>query len=362
MMGSIHTVISGTGSYIPPVRVGNDAFLQHDFRAANGAPLGKTNEEIVAQFEAITGIRERRYAPDDLVTSDLAFEAAREALASSGIDGETLDGIIVAHNFGDVRSGGGHSDLVPALAARVKAKLRIASPRAVAFDLVFGCPGWLQSVIQADAMIQSGYAKRMLIIGADTLSRISDPHDRDSMIYADGAGATILEARESNGRGDVGILAHAARSDTLNHSNMLFMGPSYKDEVFLEALFLKMEGRKLYRYALETVATAMKECLDRAGLGIADVKKILLHQANGKMDEAILMAFYAQYGIAAPPADVLPMTISWLGNSSVATIPTMLDLITKGQLEGHTLNAGDVVLFASVGAGMHINAVAYRMP
>src|SRR5260221_326546 len=232
----------------------------------------------------------------------------------------------------------------------------------VAFDLVFGCPGWLQSVIQADAMIQCGYAKRMLIIGADTLSRISDPHDRDSMIYADGAGATILEARQSDGGGDIGILAHAARSDTLNHSNMLFMGPSYKDEVFLEALFLKMEGRKLYRYALETVAAAMKQCLDRAGIPVADLKKILIHQANGKMDEAITQAFYELYDISEPPEGVMPMTISWLGNSSVATIPTMLDLITKNRLEGHTLAPGDVVLLASVGAGMHINAVAYRMP
>src|SRR5258706_6713958 len=325
-MGRIRTVISATGSYLPPVRVANDAFLQHDFRTAAGEPLGKTNEEIVAQFEAITGIKERRYAPDDLVTSDIAFAAAKEALDSSGIDGETLDGIIVAHNFGDVKSGGGHSDMVPALAARVKAKLRIVSPRAVAFDLVFGCPGWLQSVIQADAMIQCGHAKRIMVIGADTLSRISDPHDRDSMIYADGAGATILEARESDD--DAGILAHAARSDTLNHSGMLFMGPSYNEEVFLEALFLKMEGRKLYRYALETVATAMKQCLERAGLDVRDVTKILLHQANGKMDEAILTAFYGLYGIATPPEGVLPMTISWLGNSPVATIPTMLDLIT----------------------------------
>jgi 3-oxoacyl-[acyl-carrier-protein] synthase-3 len=360
MASAIRTVISATGSYIPPVRVPNEAFLGHDFRTAGGAPLGKTNEEIIAQFEAITGIRERRYAPDDLLTSDIAFEAAKDALTSSGIDGESLDGIIVAHNFGDVKGGGGHSDLVPALAARVKARLRIESPRAVAFDLVFGCPGWLQGVIQADAMIKSGHAKRVMIVGADTLSRISDPHDRDSMIYADGAGATIVEARESDT--ETGILSHAARSDTLNHSGMLFMGPSYNEEVFLEALFLKMEGRKLYRYALETVAASMKDCLDRAGLPVTDVKKILIHQANGKMDEAIANAFYDLYDIDEPPADVMPMTISWLGNSSVATIPTMLDLITKGRLEGHTLNAGDLVLFASVGAGMHINAVAYRVP
>jgi 3-oxoacyl-[acyl-carrier-protein] synthase III len=288
----------------------------------------------------------------------MAFEAAKDALASAGIDPESLDYLIVAHNFGDVRRGG-RSDLVPALAARVKARLQIKTPATVAFDLVFGCPGWLQGVIVADSMIRAGTIRRAMVIGADTLSRISDPHDRDSLIYADGAGAMIVEARDTDE--EIGILAHAARSDTLDHSGMLFMGPSYNEEVFLESLFLKMEGRKLYRYALQTVAGAMKQCVDQAGLAIQDVRKILLHQANGKMDEAIVDAFYELYE-TAPPADVLPMTISWLGNSSVATVPTLYDLIAKGRLEGHSFQSGDVLLFASVGAGMHINAVLYRVP
>ncbi|HEX2062779.1 MAG TPA: ketoacyl-ACP synthase III, partial [Thermoanaerobaculia bacterium] len=311
----LRTVISGTGSYIPPVRVPNDFFLDRDFRVSGGGKLNKTNAEIIEQFEAITGIRERRYVPDDMNTSDIAYEAAKDALASSRIDPESLDYLIVAHNFGDVRSGtGGRSDLVPALAARVKAKLQIQTPRTVAYDLVFGCPGWLQGIISADALIRSGGAQRVMVIGAETLSRISDPHDRDSLIYADGAGATIVEARETDDA--IGILSHSARSDTIEHSGMLFMGPSYNEEVFLEALFLKMEGRKLYKYALQTVAGAMKQCLDKAGLTIADVKKILIHQANGKMDEAIVEAFYALDGNTPAPADVLPMTISWLGNSS----------------------------------------------
>ncbi|HEX7828189.1 MAG TPA: ketoacyl-ACP synthase III [Thermoanaerobaculia bacterium] len=355
---SVRSIISGTGSYIPPVRVPNEAFLDRDFRSADGKPLGKTNAEILEQFEAITGIRERRYVPDDLAASDMAYEAAKDALESSGIDGETLDTIIVAHNFGDVRRGG-RSDMVPALAARVKARLQIKTPRTVAFDVVFGCPGWLQGMIVGDSLIKSGAAKRVMVIGSDTLSRISDPHDRDSLIYADGAGATILEAREA--ADDAGVLSHIARSDTLEHSSMLFMGPSYKEEVFLEALFLKMEGRKLYRYALQTVAGSMKKCLDDTGIALRDVKKILLHQANGKMDEAIVNELYS-LDHSTPPDGVLPMTISWLGNSSVATVPTLLDLITKNKLEGHTLASGDLVLFASVGAGMHINAMLYRMP
>ncbi len=354
----IRTVISATGSHIPAVRVPNEHFLDHDFRGTDQQPINKTNAEILAQFESITGIRERRYATDEQVTSDLAYEAARDALESSKIDPETLDGIIVAHNFGDVRAGSRHSDLVPALAARVKSRLGIRNPYAAAFDLVFGCPGWLQGVIVADSMIRAGDNKRMMIIGADTLSRISDPHDRDSLIYADGAGAVIVEARETSE--DVGILSRAVRSDTLEHAELLYMGSSYNPETFLEALFLKMEGRKLYKYALNNVAGAIRDALVRANVDLRDVRKVLLHQANGKMDEAILAAVYELYGISDPSHDVMPMTISWLGNSSVATVPTLLDLILKGQIEGHIISRGDVVVFASVGAGMHVNAVVYR--
>ena len=357
-MQMIRTVIAATGSHIPAVRVPNEHFLDHDFRGMDQQPLNKTNAEILAQFESITGIRERRYVAEGTVTSDIAYEAARAALESGNIDRESLDGIIVAHNFGDVRAGSLRSDLVPAIAARVKSRLGIHNPYAAAFDLVMGCPGWLQGMIVADSLIRSGDNQRVMIIGADTLSRISDPHDRDSLIYADGAGAVIVEAR--NGTGDSGILARAVRSDTLEHAELLYMGTSYNPENFIEALFLKMEGRKLYKYALNNVAGAMRDALTRANVDLRDVKKVLIHQANGKMDEAILAAVYELYGISDPPPDVMPMTISWLGNSSVATVPTLLDLILKGRMEGHALTAGDVVVFASVGAGMHINAVVYR--
>lgn len=354
----MRSVITATGSHIPSVVVPNSAFMEHEFRGPDRKKIDKSNAEILEQFESITGIRERRYLPENMVTSDAAYEAARDALQSSGIDGESLDYIIVAHNFGDVRAHANRSDLVPALAARVKARLDIARPSCVAVDLIFGCPGWLQGVIVADTMIRAGDIKRAMIIGAEALSRVSDPHDRDSLIYADGAGAVILEARDTTD----GILAHAVRSDTIEHSGMLRMGHSYNEDVFIEALFLKMEGRKLYKYALNTVAGAMKDALDRAGVSLGEVDKVLIHQANGKMDEAILSALYQIAGAGTPPPDVMPMTISWLGNSSVATIPTMLDLITKQKMNGHSINPGDTVVFASVGAGMHINAAVYRVP
>ncbi|MEO8499678.1 MAG: ketoacyl-ACP synthase III, partial [Vicinamibacteria bacterium] len=321
---ALRSVIVGTGSAIPGRRVPNAEMLGREFWGADGKKIEKSNQQVIDQFEAITGIRERRYAEDDQVTSDLAAIAAEDALTSSRIDRESLDTLIVAHNFGDVGAGTRHSDLVPALAARVKARLRIANPFAAAFDIVFGCPGWLQGVILCDAMIRAGDIRRAMVIGADTLSRISDPHDRDSLIYADGAGAVILEAREMKEPG--GFLAHAVRSDTLDHSTMLVMGPSYNEGVFLEAIFLKMEGRKLYKYALQNVAGAIKQCLDKASVPLASVNKVLIHQANGKMDEAILGALYDLYDME-PPAGIMPMTISWLGNSSVATVPTLLDLV-----------------------------------
>lgn len=352
-------MIAATGSFIPPVRVPNQQFIQHDFRVGNGDKFDKSNEQILEQFAAITGIHERRYVSDDLVTSDIAADAARRALEGSGIDPESLDAIIVGHNFGDVRAETRRSDLVPSLAARVKHKLGIKRPSTAAWDLIFGCPGWLQGMIVGDTMIRAGDAKRVMVIGAETLSRVSDPHDRDSLIYSDGAGATILEARETDA--NIGILSHAVRSDTGEHLDMLFMAQSNHPEMLGDELYLKMEGRKLYRYALATVAGAIRQCLEKAGLRITEVAKVLLHQANEKMDDAILKALYDLYGEPIPEG-VMPMTISWLGNSSVATLPTLLDLILRGEMNGHAISSGDNIVFASVGAGMHINAFVYRVP
>jgi 3-oxoacyl-[acyl-carrier-protein] synthase-3 len=121
-----------------------------------------------------------------------------------------------------------------------------------------------------------------------------------------------------------------------------------------------MKGRKVYEYALRYVPEAMKGCLDKSGISIKELKKIFIHQANEKMDEAIITAFYNLYGTQQIPEGIMPMSIHWLGNSSVATIPTLYDLVRKEQVEGQQLHPGDVVLFASVGAGMNINAVAYR--
>lgn len=360
MSTNFYSIITGTGSYIPSMQVRNNDFLKNEFYDAQGKKLETTNEDLINKFKEITSIEERRYVSDNLVTSDIAYLAAVEALKSSDIDKEDLDYIIVAHNFGDVKNDNRKSDFVPSLAARVKFKLEIKSPNAIAYDLPFGCPGWLQAVIQADYFIKSGDAKKILVIGAETLSRVSDPHDRDSMLYADGAGAVVLESRESEE--PIGILTHLTRSDTLLYSQMLHMDRSYNPEnEKKDDLFLKMNGRRLYQYALETVPQAIKDCLEKCKMHLREIKKVLIHQANGKMDDAILKRLYELFNIPDIPKNIMPMTIAWLGNSSVATLPTLFDLIMKAKLQTQEVRRGDTLVFASVGAGMNINAMIYKM-
>jgi 3-oxoacyl-[acyl-carrier-protein] synthase-3 len=353
------SVMIGTGSCIPERRVHNDEFLSNRFFMDYGDPLDSAdNEKTVGKFQQITEIGERRYAEDDQVASDLGTIAAEKAVESAGIDRESLDYIIFAHNFGDVLADNRRCDFCPSLAARVKQHLGIINPECIAYDLPFGCPGWVQGVIQADYYLRSGDAKRALVIGGETLSRISDPHDRDCMIYSDGAGAAVFEAREPEE--EIGILAHAARSDTIDHARLLWMGESYEQGHGDKTLYLKMFGRKLYNYALTNVPGVVKQSLDRAGLGLEDVKKVFLHQANAKMDEAILKRLFKLYGVAEIPSGIMPMSISWLGNSSVATVPTLVDLVSRGEMNGQKVDPGDIVILASVGAGMNVNSIVYR--
>ncbi|SHK25768.1 MULTISPECIES: 3-oxoacyl-ACP synthase III family protein [Bacteroidota] len=347
--------IIGAGNYVPSQTITNLFFDKHHFLDENGLALTHDNATIINKLKEITGIEERRYATKEQVASDLGFFAAKSAIKDSGIDPETLDYIIFAHNFGDVRFGTVQSDMVPSLASRVKHLLKIKNNFCVAYDIVFGCPGWIEGMIQANAFIKSGIAKRCLIIGAETLSRVVDIHDRDSMIYADGAGAAILEISND----ESGIQSHISGSFTSEEKDYLHFGKSYSNESCPDIRYIKMNGRKIYEFAILRVPIAMKECLDSSGFSINQLDKIIIHQANKKMDEAILKRFYRLYD-AAVPKDIMPMVIQKLGNSSVATIPSLLAMIKRGELPEHSIKKGDIVLFASVGAGMNINAFVYK--
>ncbi len=350
----MNSKITGLGSYIPELKIPNNHFKNHQFLDDKGVIFKQNNDTIIRKFVAITGIEERRYAPAKVNTSDMAYEASLKAIKDANIDPETLDYIIISHNFGNVNHGHNQSDMIPSLAARVKQKLKVKNPSCVAYDLIFGCPGWVEGVIQAHCFIKAGVAKRCLVVGAEALSRVVDPNDRDSMIYADGAGASIIELSEENG----GIYAHESASYTLEEADYLFNGKGFSSDAN-ETLFIKMYGRKIYEFALTNVPLAMKKCLDNSKFNITDISKILIHQANEKMDEAIVNRFFKLYNIETPEG-IMPMCINQLGNSSVATVPTLYDLIVKGNLPNHKINKGDVIILASVGAGMNINAIVYQ--
>ena len=352
----ISSKITGTGTYIPSIIKKNEDFLDQEFLNEDGTSFNSDNDEIIEKFQAITGIAERRYSTPELNTSDLAFFAAEKAIADANIDKEDLSYIIIAHNFGDVNDGSHQTDLLPSLATRVKHKLGIENPNCVAYDILFGCPGWIEATIQAHAFIKAGMATKCLVIGAETLSRVVDKSDRDSMIFGDGAGACILEATEEEGQG---VLSTATQTFAKDEAFYLHYGKSFDKSQKDDIRYIKMLGRKIYEFALVNVPAAMKSALDESGISIDEVKKVFIHQANEKMDEAIIKRFFRLYKKKVPEG-VMPMSIYKLGNSSVATVPTLLDLVLKGKLENQEVNKGDVVIFTSVGAGMNLNAIVHR--
>ncbi len=352
-------MITGTGSYVPENIVTNSDFTLNKFYDSTGKAIETTFDEIIQKFKAITGIEQRRYVNDDQTASDIASIAAKLAIDDAGIDPESIDQIIVSHNFGDIKKGTIQTDNVPSLAARIKHNLQIENPSCVAYDILFGCPGWLQGIIQAQAYIKSGMAKKCLVISTETLSRVLDKYDRDSMIYADGAGACIIEAVDSNIK--EGVISNISASHSKDEAYYLYFDKSNNPNATSKTRYLKMHGRKIYEFALTNVPAAMKTCLDESGYSIHDVKKIFIHQANEKMDNEIIKRFYRLYKERTIPENITPMSIHKLGNSSVGTIPTLFDLVRKEKCEGnHKLHKGDLILFSSVGAGMNINAIVYR--
>ena len=356
----LRSVITGSGCYVPTEIKTNRDFTVHDFYGEDHVRIETPPGEVVEKFRQITGIEERRYASMNLNTAEIGALAAKEAIANSGVDAETIDQVIVAHNFGNVIKHTIQTDNVPSIASRIKHSLGIKNPACIAYDVLFGCPGWIQGMIHADAFFKAGIAKKCLVIGTETLSRVIDMYDRDSMIFSDGAGAVIVEAKEVEEEGS-GMLAFSVQTHATDEAYYIYLGQSNFPASDPRIRYIKMKGRKVYEYAMKYVPLAMKDCLDKAGIDIKDLKKVFLHQANEKMDEGIIKAMYKLYGLKEMPEHIMPMNIHKFGNSSVATVPTLYDLVMRGQMDNHSLEKGDVVLFASVGAGMNINAFAYRM-
>lgn len=353
-----NTVIIGSGSYIPTKIIGKQHFMDSVFYTDEGEKIDKPNEEIIQKFVEITEIENRRYLEDDEYNTDLGYRAATKAIDDAKIDPETLDYIIYASNFGEVDKNG-MSNFMPSMSARVKNKLGIKNRKCINYDMIFGCPGWVEGMILADTLIKAKKAKLILVVGAETLSRVTDPYDRNKMIFADGAGAVVVKATEQE---NVGIIADSTICDNQAELGYLENAPSLKPEADQAPLYIRMHGRKIYEYALKNVPDAIKETIDKAGLDIEDIDKILIHQANAKMDYAMISRLHKLYHKKEYDHAIAPMTIQDLGNSSVATIPTMFDMISKGEMAGQQFREKSNIVFASVGAGMNINAIVYRFP
>ena len=353
-----NTIIIGSGSYIPKKIISKKDFMDSVFYTDEGDIIEKPNEEIIQKFVEITEIENRRYIEDDEFNSDIGYRAAKEAIADAKIDQENFDYIIYASNFGEVDKNG-MTNFMPSMSARVKNKLGIKNRKCVNYDMIFGCPGWVEAMILADTLIKAKKAKLILVVGSEALSRVTDPFDRNKMIFADGAGAVVVKATEDE---NVGIISDSTICDNGVELNYLENAPSLKRDEDQRPLYIRMHGRKIYEYALKYVPDAIKETIDKAGLTIDDIDKILIHQANAKMDYAMISRLHKLYGKTEYDHAIAPMTIQEFGNSSVATIPTMFDLIIKGKMENQNFKEHGNIVFASVGAGMNINAIVYRFP
>lgn len=351
------TIIKATGTKLPERRIKNDFFLNNIFMDENGVPNPKPTEEIIAKLEQITGIKERGYIAETGDSVPLMADASEAAIADWGQDRNLIDGIIVAHNAGNMLEGRDGFHTVPNMAALLKHKLKIENHECFAYDMLFGCPGWLQGIIQANQAIQMGDAKNVLVVGIEVASRLLDPHDLDSMILADGCGAAIVTAGTDDQKG---IISYATYSHAQEDLGCIYLDKSYNKEITAPTLF-KMNGKDVYKYATVWVPKVIKNALDKAGMDASDIDMFLFHQANGKMLHAFANNLAQMYGIEGLSFEgKIPTTIEFTGNTSVATIPTMLDLILKGELEGYTIKPSDKVVFASVGAGMHCNAMVYQ--
>ena len=321
---TIRAVVRGVGHYLPERVVPNSEFE---------ASLDTSDEWIKAR----SGIERRHFAAPGETTSDLATHAARAALAHAGLQADDIDAIIVATSTADLT--------FPSAATMVQANLGMT--RGFAFDVQAVCAGFVFALTNANALIVSGQAQRVLVIGAETFSRIMDWQDRTTcVLFGDGAGALILEAQQ--GRGDVndrGILATDLNSDG-RHRDILYVDGGVSTQ---STGFLRMEGKEVFRHAIEKLAATAHTALEKAGLQDSDVDWIVPHQANIR----IIQGTAKKMGL---PMDRVVVTVQDHGNTSAASIPLALSVgVARGQIKPN-----DLLVTEAIGGGLAWGAVVLR--
>jgi 3-oxoacyl-[acyl-carrier-protein] synthase III len=317
---SLHSVVLGAGSALPKRRVSNDELAQR---------VDTSDQWIVER----TGIRNRYIASDGETTASLATEAARRALDHAGVVATDIDLIVLATATPD--------QTFPSSATKVQAALGISD--CIAFDVHAVCTGFLYALSVADSMLRGGNAKKALVIGAETFSRLLDWEDRGTcVLFGDGAGALVLSAEDS----DRGVLATKLHADG-RHNDLLFVdgGPSTTGTVGK----LRMKGREVFRHAVVNLADVMSEVLEEAGLTSADVDWVVPHQANAR----ILDATARKLGL---PEEKIVVTVDQHANTSAASVPLAFDTAIK---DGR-IKRGDVVVLEAMGGGFTWGAAALR--
>ena len=318
-------VLRGTGHYLPERVVGNDWFAER---------LDTSDEWIRSR----TGIERRHFAAENERTSDMGTAAARVALDDAGFAAGDIDAVIVATSTPDLT--------FPSVATMVQAGLGMR--RGFAFDIQAVCAGFVFAMANADAIIRAGQADRVLVIGAETFSRIMDWTDRGTcVLFGDGAGAVVLEAAEgSGGPADRGILAADLNSDG-----------QYRDILYVDggvastgtAGHLRMQGNLVFRHAVEKLADTAHRALDRAGLAPADVDWLVPHQANLRIIEATARRMQL-------PMEKVVLTVADHGNTSAASIPLALSVAARRG----TFRPGQVIVAEAIGGGLAWGSVVLR--
>ena len=324
-MTSLRPVIRGTGHYLPARVVPNSEFAQS---------LDTTDEWIISR----SGIERRHFAADGEHTSDLAIHAGRAALANAGLQADAIDAVIVATSTPDYT--------FPAVATQVQAGLGMT--HGFAFDIQAVCAGFVFALANASGLIMAGQARRVLVIGAETFSRIMDWTDRGScVLFGDGAGAVVLEAQPGVGdTTDRGVLACDLNSDG-RYRDLLFVdgGVSRTGTSGL----LRMQGREVFRHAVEKLASTALTALEKAGLQAADLDWIVPHQANIR----IIKGTAQKLGL---PMEKVIVTVQDHGNTSAASIPLALSVANaQGKFK-----PGDLILTEAIGGGLSWGAVVLR--
>lgn len=320
--------ITGTGSYLPPRRLTNNDL------AAELAQRGlETSDEWIVER---TGIRARHFAAPDVASSDLALEASRKAIEAAGITAQDIDLIIVATSTPDM--------VFPSTAAILQNKLGITNG-CPAFDVQAVCSGFVYALTVADSMIQSGAAKRVLVVGSEVFSRILDFNDRTTcVLFGDGAGAVVLEASD-----EPGILATELHADG-SHVGILCVPGHVSGGNVLGDPVLKMDGQAVFKLAVSVLDKAARSALEKAGLTDADIDWLIPHQANIRIMQSTARKLKLSM-------DKVVVTVDQHGNTSAASIPLALDHgVRNGQVK-----KGQTVLLEGVGGGFTWGAVLVKM-